>query len=504
MALDAHIVFEMQTGGSNNNGGGCRWVSLVNSTYKWTASGSGTNEYYCELAGGGDPSLTEPDDVTTDGTYKLDTNGTLGSLNAGEWDWGDNDSLGYSTVYVRLDDGADPDTKNDKWVSMVFGGGQDLSQTTSAALNPTDLAMVQSSTTLTSATGGFTAAMVGNVIQITAGTNFDTGWYEITVYTDTNTVTLDRTAASGGNGSSGTGYVGGCMALPVDAFYEAWTAGNKCYMKAGTYTFTESPSIVNTGSASAFLVIEGYNTLRGDNPTGDNRPLCAVGANSFQFNEFFKIINVRFTGTNTFVLRTDGNSAIINCKANNSSGTANRSAFYIVDDVGLIYDSEGISANGEGLEIASAGNRLVISHCYFHDSDTGMNIDSVYVRVMFCILDTCASDGINYSNSIYSFVINCTFYNCTTAALTTSSTSNVLWYNNQFVSCGIGINESAALREDSLCDYNNYYDNTTNYGHNSLAGINDTANNPGFTDAAGGDFSGVDSADGLTIRLGVG
>ena len=32
---------------------------LTSATYKWTASGSGTNEYYCELAGGGDPSITD-------------------------------------------------------------------------------------------------------------------------------------------------------------------------------------------------------------------------------------------------------------------------------------------------------------------------------------------------------------------------------------------------------------------------------------------------------------
>ena len=35
--------------------------------------------------------------------------GTVGSLSNHEWDYGDNDTLGYSTVYVR-DDSGDPDT----------------------------------------------------------------------------------------------------------------------------------------------------------------------------------------------------------------------------------------------------------------------------------------------------------------------------------------------------------------------------------------------------------
>jgi len=76
--------------------------------YTWTASGSGTDEYYVTLVGGGNPSLTEPTSLQESGTT-LST-GTAGSLTAGTWDWADNDSLGFSTVYVRLTSGGpDPD-----------------------------------------------------------------------------------------------------------------------------------------------------------------------------------------------------------------------------------------------------------------------------------------------------------------------------------------------------------------------------------------------------------
>jgi len=85
-------------------------------TYKWTASGSGTNEYYVELAAGGDPSLVEPS-MVYENAVKM-TVGTMGSLAASEWDYGDNDTLGYSTVYVRLSDGADPDSKADGYVDV--------------------------------------------------------------------------------------------------------------------------------------------------------------------------------------------------------------------------------------------------------------------------------------------------------------------------------------------------------------------------------------------------
>jgi hypothetical protein len=84
--------------------------------YKWTLSGSGTNEYYLELLAGGDPSLLETAFVLENGTKM--TNGTVGSLSAGEYDHGDNDALGFSTFYVRLTDNVDPDTKTDGYVQI--------------------------------------------------------------------------------------------------------------------------------------------------------------------------------------------------------------------------------------------------------------------------------------------------------------------------------------------------------------------------------------------------
>lgn len=84
--------------------------SIRNGSYQWTASGSGTNEYYLEANGGGDPGLAgDPGVVIEDDTDMAA--GTLGSLSAGEYGFGDNDSLGFDTIYTRLTDGADPDSK---------------------------------------------------------------------------------------------------------------------------------------------------------------------------------------------------------------------------------------------------------------------------------------------------------------------------------------------------------------------------------------------------------
>lgn len=110
---DGGIVLQQPTRGTD---------IVVAATYKWTASGSGTNEYYVELLAGGDPSLNEPGAVYEDvgGANTTMTEGTLGSLSAGEWGYGDNDSLGYSTIYVRLTDNVDPDTKADGYMEAAY------------------------------------------------------------------------------------------------------------------------------------------------------------------------------------------------------------------------------------------------------------------------------------------------------------------------------------------------------------------------------------------------
>jgi len=93
-------------------------ISATRKYLKWTLStGGGTTEYYAEkISQGGDPSLTEPlivyGIIAADGAETLLVNGTAGALNNLEWDWGDVDSLGYNTVYIRLNV-SDPDSLAD-------------------------------------------------------------------------------------------------------------------------------------------------------------------------------------------------------------------------------------------------------------------------------------------------------------------------------------------------------------------------------------------------------
>ena len=83
--------------------------SLVSSKYIWTISGSGTNEYYVTLVGSENPNLIKPDKLYENSVEISEA--SIGSLTAGSWAYGNNDDLGWNTIYVRLTDNVDPDTK---------------------------------------------------------------------------------------------------------------------------------------------------------------------------------------------------------------------------------------------------------------------------------------------------------------------------------------------------------------------------------------------------------
>lgn len=159
-------------------------------------------------------------------------------------------------------------------------GTTDYSQQASAQLTVADGATSGIGvTTLTSATGGFTSAMVGNIVHLYTGTNLTDGWYEITAHTDTNTVTLDRAPDDGGGGvSSADVKVGGALDTPGLAVANATVSGHKIWIKSGTYTLTTATPGADgplLGASNIRLWIEGYGSTRGDEGT---RPVIDVGA----------------------------------------------------------------------------------------------------------------------------------------------------------------------------------------------------------------------------------
>lgn len=100
-------------------------LELSNPAYRWVNSARNPREWYCLMADGSNPSLNKPESGVVNGVFMCASatntsriRGTVGSLSFdGQYGFGDNDSLGFSTVYVR----ARQDPQNSMRWKMEFG-----------------------------------------------------------------------------------------------------------------------------------------------------------------------------------------------------------------------------------------------------------------------------------------------------------------------------------------------------------------------------------------------
>src|ERR1051325_5937093 len=171
---------------------------------------------------------------------------------------------------------------------VTGASGTDYSQQDAAQFSGTNLASANGTTNppqVTSATHNFVAADVGNIIQITAGTNWTAGFYQI-VSCAANAATLDRACGTAASISGGTWCEGGALAAPGIAS-GAKAQGNDVWIKAGTYTISSSTENIATGKVKEifgtgggvdganFSRWEGYQSLRNDKGT---KPILKVAA----------------------------------------------------------------------------------------------------------------------------------------------------------------------------------------------------------------------------------
>jgi len=134
--------------------------------------------------------------------------------------------------------------------------GTDYSQQDSAQVVYTDLVINGATNKLSSAAQPFTADHVGNVINITGGTGFTTGRYQVSSVAS-GIATMDR-AVGTLSSTGGSGKLGGAMATP-DAVNVVMANQNVAWIKTGTYNVTTSFHF-----ASQYAII-GYGSAHGDN-----------------------------------------------------------------------------------------------------------------------------------------------------------------------------------------------------------------------------------------------
>jgi len=164
-------------------------------------------------------------------------------------------------------------------------GTTDYSQQAAAQKAGADLEMHASTNTKVKPTAaGVAAADVGNVIQISAGTNWTPGFYEITAQ-DGTYWTLDRSPNAAGDANLATYKMGGALANP-GTIGGIFVSGNLIYLKYSATPYSISTATPNVaggpltltagGSTANGVVLVGYSTTRTVANDDADRPTLTV------------------------------------------------------------------------------------------------------------------------------------------------------------------------------------------------------------------------------------
>lgn len=387
---------------------------------------------------------------------------------------------------------------------VAGASGTDRSQQNAAHATLTTAATVHTTTTQINVPGGehtVSAADVGNLFQINSGTA-TAGVYEITaVDVGNNRWTLDRsagTAAQTAAGKMGGAFATPGKAAPLTVSGGAVNPGHKIWVKAGTYTL--STSTPGAGgpvlfTSAAALVMEGYNTTRGDRGAKPEINAGSVGSVSLittQGNAKQILINLKLNG--------NSQAAVIGANLNGS----NRHRAYLCE----VVDCDGVggfSGNGNGTALfcratscATAGfaGMRYASRCRADQNAIGF---SAGLNHEHCLADANTGDGFNLTNG--SSVMACTshgnggdgfdFGNANSSGHGCVSTGNTgVGYAGGGTGAGTAWLDGCADRGNSSRSSGNFLD---------TGAITLTADP--YTNAAGGDFSpNTTSGGGAALR----
>lgn len=286
----------------------------------------------------------------------------------------------------------------------------DYSRQTTARYAYTDLASAGAGLTVSSAAYPFAKEQVGNAIIIASGTNFTAGVYVIASVAAGVATVVGVGNITTGAGASGTGGQGGSF-VSLGKAGAVHVAGNKFYVKSGTYTVTSTSANVAAGcltmtaqaaNSDTGMVI-GYATVCGDMGT---KPVITADGTITTFTLI--TVGVGNWVTNVTV---DGNSRTSSRGINSNNGNC-----YNVK--GQNCTNSAIAGNAGGLIVAceatgcataaaitSAG---VVYGCYSHDNSyVGMGFGGIYIR---CISEgNTGATGRGFDDG---FSGACSFYEC--------------------------------------------------------------------------------------------
>jgi hypothetical protein len=384
--------------------------------------------------------------------------------------------------------------------------GTDYSLQDAAQVTYADLVIDGADNTkVTSAGFPFAATAVGNILNVTGGTGFTTGRYEVTAVAS-NVATLDRavgTVASTG----GAGKLGGSLLTIATVASAVTVNGQKVHIKAGTYTLTAAA--VMAGFQQKWY---GFSATHLDRST---KPLITTSTASINLLEMPASCDTLFdniTFSNTHATAASRKAAIA-ATGNFPNARVVRCEFdgflNTLDQDGGNFASLTAAFSRFGGEVGTqcmrGGFRAAVYGCLFHDH-TNVSGYAVWVdaggSVSHCVFSRIAGAAVHISETTHGAIVaNNSFNVCVTALDAPSDTTIAV--NNIFWDCGVAWNNGSL----GFMSNNAFGSNGTD-GDGSFRYQEDriTLSADPFTDAAGDDYSLNATAGGgaLLTRAGFG
>jgi len=286
------------------------------------------------------------------------------------------------------------------------------------------------------------------------------------------------------------------------------TDGLRCNIREGTdevlaanlYTATQDTSVSiawATSNTAAPLIFQGYTSAAGDGGIGgiSGGGAVPVWSDTAFDNVHFRDLHLHTCGAND-IIKTDDRCSVINCEVNGTTLTAINCGSYSNVFGNYIHD---FATNG-----ATATTATVMANYIDGSSMDGSGDECIYVSTgalamrNICIVAvngngiTTVNGGQVHSNSIYA---------------TGAAVHRGIWQSQTTVdSCiannliegfsGSGGTAITAIGQQSAIHGNSYYDCETNESFSNYIesyGGNEALTESPFTDAAGGDFSPVNT-----------
>lgn len=338
------------------------------------------------------------------------------------------------------------------------------------------------------------ATDIGNVLNITGGTNYTVGRYVITaVNTGTNSWTMSSACETAG-ATGMTGFMGGGLLTIAEGLVNVVVAGQVVWVQNGTYNITSALTATLSSTATASRLI-GYITNHTTVPLGTNRPTISTGTNAINAltmtGRGWYVQNLIFSSTSSGVV---GISATTDDQISNVKVSGFATGVILLTS-GSLYNSEVTACTTAGVTTTGA----IISDCWIHDMTcVGISCATNPPQITYCLITNCTgatSDGI--LSSIYggTYIAN-TIYRSGRDALRLSSgngLTSTTALNNIFANSGeYGVNVVTAnfVTSQPTIDFNGYYSNASGNTNNLIIGGGSAtlAASP-FNNPAGNDFS---------------